>query len=222
MTFNSKLLPVDFHRIFQTITDRSIKLSQRVSYLLLIIVVLFFIDNTLSFSYYYNVNQKINNLNEINKLLEKINFSTDETNELKKLRTQILQHVTVKDRVYNCLTDFNFESDTENKNEPNNSKRNNLIHFITSSLGIILFLLLIFINAFKDAINKKETWLITITGSLFLIALSSVFMFGLSKVFSFIPLIRDTPTLNYVLNGILSVAIVVFTIYIFDDDEEDN
>ena len=106
---------MDFSSIIHFLTDKTRDLSSKALFIVFGIILLIFLDNTFSFSYYYNTSQKVTQIKEINEGIKDTTLSVSEKKKLIKLRSDIIEHKTLKDKAYDYLTNLNFEtSDEEN------------------------------------------------------------------------------------------------------------
>ena len=113
---------MDITSLIHFLTDKSRSLSSKAAVIILTLLFLVVLDNTFSFSYYYNTSEKVTQLNEIRTILKDTSLSRLERDKLIKLRTNILDHKTFKDKSYDYLTNLNFESSTViSKEEPKES-----------------------------------------------------------------------------------------------------
>ena len=178
--------------IFVFFTDKTKKLTHKTIMILGVIIIIILLDNTLSFSY--------------SLIIKDSTLSSKEKQILKNMRSNIIEHKTWKDNIYN----FNFKLKEDNrvivKNDiqTDTNERNYLIHFITSSW---LFMIIMFIMPFFGLLKKEDSLLST-----FVIILTiELIFFGLSwilaQVFSYIPVINNNPNINYLINSILHLLI---------------
>ena len=215
---------MDITSLIHFLTDKSRNLSSKAAVIILTLLFLLVLDNTFSFSYYYNTSEKVTQLNEISTILKDTSLSRLERDKLIKLRTNILDHKTFKDRSYDYLTNLNFESSIEiSEEEPKKELesiakteiiRNYKIHLLTSAWWILLPLgILCIVIPFVLIIERKDT-ITTLLGFLFIIGFGYLVSLILSKIFSYIPLIDQNPIWNYLLNFVLSVLLLSILIII--------
>jgi hypothetical protein len=207
---------MDFSSIIHFLTDKTRNLSSKALFIVFGVILLVFLDNTFSFSYYYNTSQKITQINEINKGIKDSTFSVLEKKKLIKLRTDIIEHKTLKDKAYDYLTNLNFEISEEESTKTIESvkleaKRNSKIHFITSSWWIILSFGIFAIAIPFILLTQRKDVFNTLLGFIFIEGFAYLIALLLSKVFSFIPLIDNNPIYNYILNVVLS-GIILFVL----------
>ena len=195
--------------IFNFFTDKSQKLSRKALLIMGGVILLILIDNTLSFSYYYNTEKRIEQIQGINEIVKDTTLSSEEKNKLKKLRTELIIRKTWKNQTYELLSEIEFKSDseeiTENSDIQVQSERSYFWHFVSSGW---IFLLVMIVMPFVG-LADKNTSIGTVIG--ILIVIEPLF-FGLAwlfaKVFSFIPILSGNPIVNYILNVILSFVIL--------------
>ncbi|AHM62930.1 hypothetical protein D770_23425 [Flammeovirgaceae bacterium 311] len=189
------------------LTDKTRNISSKAIFIILAIAFLVMLDNTLSFTYFYNVSQKNSQIIQISEILKDSTLSDYEIKKLLNLRRDIIEHATIKDKAYGYLTNLNFESSKEAISEDAkviNMTRNQTMHFLTSSWWLIFILVVGFITHIYEMLFKRTD----VTGSSLGLLAGSIafylFALLLSKMLSYIPLINGDPLYNYVLNIILS------------------
>ncbi|MEW7281079.1 hypothetical protein ABW636_20990 [Aquimarina sp. 2201CG1-2-11] len=208
---------MDFlNSLFNFFSDRKKQLSHKLTLLIISITVLVLIDNTLSFSYYHNAHNKIEEVNNINKTLTNPTLTGKEKKQLLKLRKNIIHRETWKDKAWNFISHIEFKNDAkevmvpkfENKPIPLEEskiiKRSYFWHFISSSWLFIFIMVVMIIAAFigYDG-DLGGTISMLISFGIMLYSIAWVF----TKALSTIPIILGNPTFNYFLNGILSLLI---------------
>ncbi|WP_417238631.1 hypothetical protein [Bizionia sp.] len=207
---------MDFSSIIHFLTDKTRNLSSKAVFIVFALLLLVFLDNTFSFSYYYNTSQKVTQIRQISEGLKDRTLSKSEKKKLLKLRTDILEHKTLKDITYDYLTNLNFETSDQIPTEiiETESKRNSTIHLLTSAWWILIPLGIVGIALpFALLIERKDIFT-TLFGFVFLGGFGYLISLLLSKALSFIPLINNNPIYNYVLNFILSGILLFFFIII--------
>ena len=196
---------------FHFFTDKTRGLSYKAIISIIVVAFIILIDNTLSFSYYYNTENKIEQISNINKVLIDSTLNKTEKSQLIKLRQQIINKKTWKDKTWDLVSNIDFskenvpiENPTVEQIENQKTERSYLWHFISSS-WLILILLIAF--PFLGVLDKKTPLGQTIV----ILLVLEPFLYGiawiLAKVFSFIPVILNNPIYNYVLNAILCIGI---------------
>ena len=204
---------MDFSTILNFLTDKTRKISTKALAVIMSLVLLIIIDNTFSFSYFHNTSEKVNQLTTISEILKDTTLVKSEKEEFLILRKDILRHRTFKDKIYNYLTNFNFETnEIEQVNKPKKTiKRNEYIHLLTSAWWILLPLGLIVILFPFIILTERKQILNTTLGMVFIVGIGYLVSLLFSKLFSFIPLIDNNPIYNYILNFILSGIILGIT-----------
>ena len=202
---------MDFSSIIHFLTDKTRNLSSKALFIVFGLILLIVLDNTFSFSYYYNTSQKVTQIKEINEGLKDSTFSDSEKKKLLKLRNNIIEHKTLKDKTYDYLTNLNFETSDEETRETAEleAKRNPRIHFITSAWWLVLsFGIFAIVLPFVLLTDRKD-FLTTILGFAIMGGFGYLIALLMSKTLSFIPLIDNNPIYNYILNVILSGIVLL-------------
>ena len=204
---------MDFlNSIFHFFTDKTRRLSSKAITTIIVVALIILIDNTLSFSYYYNTKNKIEQVSSVNKLLTDTTLTKTEKKKLLNIRRDIIDRKTWKDKTWDFISNMDFRSEnslTENPTEneikiPIETKKSYLWHFISSSwLIVILMLAFPFVGIF----DKKTPFGQAIGILIILEPLLYGMAWILAKLFSFIPIILNNPTLNYILNAILCLGV---------------
>lgn len=205
---------MDVSSVVHLLTDKTRSFSSKAIFVVVAFLVIIFLDNTFSFSYYYNTSQKVSHIKSIGEGLNDPTLSNLEKQKLIQLRNEILNHRTFKDVAYNYLTNLNFESQVEETNKLKTASefRDPKIHFLTSSWWIVLSLVILGITLpFVLLLERKDVFNTTL-GFIVVCGVGYLVALVLSKTMSFIPLINGNPINNYVLNSVLSG--ILFFIFI--------
>lgn len=186
--------------------------------------VIIFIDNVLSFTFSYNNSNKIDQIEKLNSIVADTTLSSIEIKKLKSLRTNIIEHKTWKDQLYTKLISIDFKSKdgdipiVKNDKQELKKERSYWIHFLSSSW---IFCIIMVIMPFIGLFDKKSPFLPTFIAIVFLI---EPIFYGLSwlfaKGFSFIPVIDNNPNLNYILNAVLHLIIILMIGFIITKTEK--
>lgn len=215
-----------FNSIFQFFTDNSKKISHKTILVLFSIFTILILDNFLSFTYYYNNEKKITQIESINKVIKDTTITTKERKMLFSLRDKIISHKTWKDNIWDFCTAIDFKNDIKlspniNENKKNNDfknfnkvERNYYIHYISSSWFFLLVILIVTFVGFSD---KNTSFLTALMIILFFVIPLFLFLGWIfAKIFSFIPIILDNPVYNYILNFILSLLLIILFGFLID------
>ena len=212
-------------KIYKDITDSEKTFIKKFYIYFLIACSLYVADNLIGFSYYQSISSKLEKTKEINLILKDSSIlSKDELTKLKLLRSDILNHRTLKDNVYSFFSNISFKS---SKNpittKPIETKpiieRDLDIHFLTSSSFILLIMLIMFFAGLAD---KNAPFLQRLSVIFVVELILYPFAFLFSKILFLIPIINQTPLINYVLNVILSFLIPALIFYIPSKIEKKN
>lgn len=163
-----------------------------------------FIDNISGFSYYYNIDNKLTQLEKVSKLLENDKLDPKARHKIIAIQNDILDHKTIKDKVFETWSKISFtDSNSEilNKLDSSVQIRNSTVEFF--SLNYFFVLLFVFLPMFwllKPLVqNFWKNILIIIAVEIFL----GILMFSLFLISSLIPTIYNEPIYNYILNFLI-------------------
>ncbi len=203
-------------------TDNTRKLSNKVLASIILLFVIVFLDNTLSFSYYYNVKNKIEEVNRINIILKDSTLEEENRNFLLVLKKDIIRRKTWKDKSWDFFTNLNFKKDSVNiikyevadinnvKTKKIKIERSYILHYITSNWFVIIIMVIMPFVLFFD---EENSFINALTITVFL----EVVLYGISwinaKFLSYIPVIFNNPIYNYILN-VLIVLLVIFLFFL--------
>jgi hypothetical protein len=203
--------------IYKDITKSETKLFKTFYKYLFIAFCLYFADSIFGFTYYNNIDNKIEKTKEINSILkDSLVLNKNEILYFKKLRTEVLHRKTIKDDIYSFFSNISFTSSknpiTTKPIETNPIiERNFYLHFITSAFPIILVMVIFF---FAGIFDRKTTISQRIGVVFFVEIILYPFAFLFSKTLYLIPLINNTPLINYIINFSISTIIFPLTIYL--------
>jgi hypothetical protein len=199
-----------FARFFDYVTDDTKKIIYKAATVTTFIVVLFLLDNTLGFSYYYNLNNKLALEQKITSLLKDTTFDKTEKSSLLRTRISILNHKSFKDYVWDNITSPNLAY---------SDSRINLSIFFLSSTYLLLILmaivLVIGIKSFFKSIrlvnqtvikNDPFEILIKLIGLEFILYVLVLIEF---KLLSYIPIIFNNVLFNYLINLLFNVGVFI-------------
>jgi len=194
--------------IFKFFTDKTKGLSHKAIFVILTITALVVIDNTLSFSYFFNTQNKIEQIQGLNKILNDTTLTSNERKEIQIIRKDIIFRSTWKDKTFNFISQIEFKSEPSDSTIKIDSEpvfeRSYFWHFITSGWAFIIVMILMpFVGLFSE--NTSIGNLISILIILEPILYGMAWIFA--KLFSLIPVLFGDPTYNYLVNIVLSSAL---------------
>lgn len=175
--------------------DKDTRFLKKVLFVIFITLGLLILDNVLSFSYYFNVSRKTEQLSKINKLIKDESLSDVEIAKIEYLRTDLLDHKYLYEKDYVQMFSIPFKDG-----------RNPWFHFVSVNvfLLLVMFILPLIILVEKD--NNLDTILIIVfIVEPFLLLCCWV----IATIFSKIPLLGN-PWWNYGLNFISSLIFIGF------------
>jgi hypothetical protein len=203
-----------FAPIFNFIIDSSKKLSYRAATVLLSFSILLLLDNIFGFSYYHNLDKKVELVNNINRALKDTSNSISDKRILIGLKEEIINHSSIKDNIYSFLSAKNWHLYI------NFSDVSHIFLFITACafplfmmcgaliVGVPLF--------FKKKIflldDDNQTVFLKIAGVEFLGYILCVFQ---AKILLMIPIIYNIIYLNYIVNlGANFILLILFVEFV--------
>ncbi|KAF2331586.1 hypothetical protein [Flavobacterium nitrogenifigens] len=146
-----------FKAIIEFIKDNSIKKLSKFFIFLTVVIFFVFADNIFGFSYYYNLNNKLSQIEKVSNILNNSTLDFATRNELSQIRKDIIGRKTLKDDIISAWRKISFtDSNDKILNELNSSSkiRNSTIEFISINyFWIFLFIfmpLYAFINPFSE------------------------------------------------------------------------
>lgn len=215
-----------FSNLLDLVVSKTHNPYHKALFFLSTMIIVIVVDNTLNFTSSYNNIRRYEQIQAINNILSDTTLSKSDINNLKQNRSYTLNYRTWKDKTYQFFNsiDFNFSGRSSNVPPSYNvplgdpthpqvkpiekegiDQRNYWIHFVTSSWTIVILMIVLpFVIFFTEKTDVKGAILGIPILELFLYLLSWVF----AKSFSFIPIIMNNVTYNYVLNFILHGAII--------------
>jgi len=205
--------------IFKFFFNNETKLSKRISWAIVLVGLTLLVDNVLSFSYYYNIEKKTTAIEKINSAIQDSTLNPREKVFLYDLRNEIIKRETIKEKAgkflnesYYTLNAHLIENDEEGQNQlPYNKDLNEekyrspTAQYISSAWFYLLLMIILPITLFEKGnfINK-----------LALIIVFEILLWGITHFltfsFSYIPVILNTPIINYFLNAILCLLTALF------------
>lgn len=176
-------------------TDKDTRFLKKVLFVIFITLGLIIIDNVFSFSYYFNISRKTEQMTKINSLIQDETISKYDEAKLVHLRTELFDHKSLFEKDYIQIFSIPFKDG-----------RNPWFHFVSVNvfLLLVMFILPLIILVEKD--NDLDTILIMVfIVEPFLLLCCWV----IATIFSKIPLLGN-PWWNYGLNFISNLIFTGF------------
>jgi len=201
-----------FSSLFNYITDGTKKLSIRSATTIASIIILLFLDNVIGFSYYYNIDKKLSIVTQINTVLKDTSLQKGNKTYLVQLRNEIINHKSVKDKMWDFLKNSNFQT--------NHTLTSSGIYYLlniisATSFPIFITIIVVFVTV-PMLLKKKGTFfddtnstiilkILGITALLYFVGILEV------RVLLSIPLIFGNLIYNYCLN----IAVNFLLLFLF-------
>jgi|GEM_PF-6805101 len=216
-----------FHQLIKILTDKAISWTTKIATTIIVIFVIWTINNSLNFIDSFNTNNKLNQLEKISIVLKDSTLTVQQKKILIDTRVKIFNHKSALEYICDFISSLPEKihfpiSTNKNKeivktvnpiNSVNNSVniKNPILQFIFSNIFLLLFqIALPFILFISD---KSKFHKNAIAASIFSIILLSGVAFLISFIFDFIPLILNRPWINYSLDFIIQSTIWILAIY---------
>ena len=202
------------------ITDENRRLSTKAAFVIIIIATVFIVDNLMGFSFHYQKEKEITEIEKLNGILK--DHSNDSTCMAYTaiLRNEIMSRRNFAERIYSFFKNISSNNDTAAKdNPPTANAKNNDVSIkssfwtYASSGGIYFVLTIVCLPIFF--LTDRKNKLIVVAATTIATA-SSMFIFGmfLTWFFSLIPQISSKTWLwNYILNLLFQITILSALLY---------
>lgn len=201
-----------FDPLLSFFTDRSKRLSTRVSIFIFSIILLFIIDNVVGFSHYYKTDQQLRQIQTISTVLRDTSLPKETRKQLIELQKQTLERKNAIDYSLSFLKNISWTSSKQSQKTIKQSGKiiRNEFWFVISSCGIFIFLSIVMIPV-SLIIDRKEPIFKVIATSFILSVSTFILGWFCYNFFSFIlpDHILGSWTWNYIFNGILQIMLIV-------------
>ncbi len=211
-----------FHSVVTFLTDKSHKLSAKALVIIGVFLLMLFIDNTFGFTFFYQNEKKLAQIEQINRILsgkEEVDSATK--SYLLKLKDEVVKRESLRDKVVKHLTNLNFNTiyinDNVKQSEIHVSK---FWHYVSSSW---IFVIMMIAMPFAAIADKKHS----LGYNLFILFLVELLLFlfglGLSKLTSYIPIFfADRIWINYIVNVLCVTVIIALPVFLIGLKEKQN
>ncbi len=176
-------------------TDKDTRFLKKVLFVIFITLGLLILDNVFSFSYYFNISRKTEQLSKINSLIKDKSLNDIEIAKIDHIRTELLDHKYLYEKDYIKIFSIPFKD-----------VRNPWLHFISVNVFLLLFMFILPLIFLVEKDNNIDSILILI-----FIVEPLLLLCGwvIATMFSKIPLLGN-PWWNYGLNFISSLIFIGF------------
>ena len=217
--------------IFNFFTDKTKKFTHKTLLVFASIFGLIFIDNILGFTFFYNNEKKLEQIELTNKILTDSTLNNNEKQKLIKLRTNLIEHTNIKEISWSYLSKIEFKNDekltktsskkVEEKIKTQNQiqERNYFWHFVSSGWFFLIIMVLLPIVGIT---NSKDSATVNFITTIVVIPIFLGISWVFAKIFSFIPIIYSNPINNYLLNGFLCLGIVLISGFLINKNEKNK
>lgn len=212
---------------FHFFTDNSKRITTKVFLFLSVIFLIWFLNDTLSFTFYYSQEKKLESMERINNLLKDKSLDESEIDYLIRTKKEIITRKPISELLINFLAsrewmgiakDFppkvSFPDNGDiNLPNPNSSSSNwnYYLHFISASFPWLILMLTMPFTAYSDksmSFIKSIGVLLLAEFCFFIIALFFTSILGL------VPIFTQIPWLNYLINFLVNISLIWYLIHL--------
>lgn len=189
------------------------KTSHKITVIVVIIISVVIMDNVFGLSFHYTINNKMNDLKNVNSIIYDPNSDSITKNEAIRLRSQIINRKS-------WFSYFSFRKISRNENTATiinpatnpNAKlspiRNDFVYILSTS-GIFIFMGISIIGILLFSYNPHLSLSDKLVQSVYYFILFSGFGIGLTMVFNGVPRFRATSwDINYYLYTLIQILIL--------------
>lgn len=206
-----------FYRLIKDFTDETVRITTKLFTLIIILISIWFVNDTFDFINSYRTTNKLQHLEKITYLLRDSTLTKSQKLSLIKQRDYVLNHQTKLDYVSSFCDSFfkNISFKSLNKAEKPHTTtdikikepkeeivpiKNYYLHFIFSNLFLLIIAIAVPIFIIKQTKENIAVIIVSIVATL--AALFSLTLF-ISWILNFIPVIYNRPWINYILDFII-------------------
>jgi len=199
-------------KILNYITDSNRRLSSKAAIGILALMSIIVIDNITGFSYYYNKNRQLEQLETIKILLSDSTLTSETRQKLIVLETHVLERKSIIDYSLTFLKNISLTNSKQSEATKNNNGKiiRNNIWFLMSTSGIYILttILVVLVFLFMD----KKTPFLKLLASMIVFVIV-MFFTSWFNYWLFDKIIPDRLwgnwTWNYIINFILQVGLMI-------------
>ena len=152
---------MDFiYKFLNFITDSNRRLSSKAAIVILLLVSVVVLDNVTGFSYYYNKNRQLEQLEAIKILLSDSTLTTETRQKLVVLESHVLDRKSIIDYSLSFLKNISLASSKQSQNTINNNPKiiRNNIWFLLSTSGIYILTTILVVPVLFITDRKTPFW----------------------------------------------------------------
>ena len=196
-----------FASILNFLIDKEKKGSIKTLFIICILIILYFLNNTLGFTYHYNISRKLEEIQKVNEILKEPDLPISIKANLLVLRDNIINHQSWVDEFWDYAQKL-LTSETVSKNDVHETVSRNFIwQFISSSFFVLIGMIAIPIYFIRKKTFKTFSGFFIILFILW--ALMFFYAVIVALLLSLIPIIAGRPYINYIVNIILNLAVPI-------------
>lgn|SRR5690554_3194834 len=199
-------------KILNYITDSNRRLSSKAAIGILALMSIIVIDNITGFSYYYNKNRQLEQLETIKILLSDSTLTSETRQKLIVLETHVLERKSIIDYSLTFLKNISLTNSKQSEATKNNNGKiiRNNIWFLMSTSGIYILTTILVVPVFLF-MDKKTPFLKLLASMIVFVIV--MFFTSWFNYWLFDKIIPDRLwgnwTWNYIINFILQVGLMI-------------
>lgn len=196
---------------FAFLFDKKHHVSSRAGATILLVVVLFSLDNIMGFTYHYDLERRIDHVKEISTILESTSISKSTREQLEGLQEEALARSNIVNQgllFWNKLSFTNQQTQSINNDFTGVTVRNDFIHLLTSS-GLYLLISLILLPIIIGVLFTRFTVNTFIRILLTILSLLGIIFFHYHITGLLPDMMLGSWKWNYVANVIIQLIFIV-------------
>lgn len=199
-------------KILNFITDRNRRLSSKAAIGILALMSVVVLDNVTGFSYYYNKNRQLEQLETIKILLSDSTLTVETRQKLVVLESHVLDRKSIIDYSLSFFKNISLTSSKQSQDTINNNPKiiRNNIWFLLSTSGIYILTTIFVVPVFLITDRKTPFWKLFASMLIFTIVMFVTSWFFYWLFDNILPdRLFGSWTWNYIVNFILQIGLII-------------
>jgi hypothetical protein len=199
-------------KILNFITDSNRRLSSKAAIGILALISVVVIDNVTGFSYYYNKNRQLEQLESIKILLSDSTLTTETRQKLVVLESHVLDRKSIMDYSLSFFKNISLTSSKPSQNTINNNGKiiRNNIWFLLSTSGVYILTTIFVVPVLFITDRKTPFWKLLASMIVFVVVMFFTSWFNYWLFDKIIPdKLWGSWTWNYIINFLLQIGLLI-------------
>jgi len=195
--------------ILNFFTDSTKRLTARAMTFFALLIVLWVIDNTFSFTYYYSLDKKLSYIEKIDKIIADSSTNKLDSTYLLQQKSDIIKHKSAKDKAWEFISSDNYNFFRKKNNQSTeNGNIKPIFQFITASFPLIIIMIILPFVAYLDkSLTFAKATITVIIIEIILYSIATI----ITNTLSLIPIILNRPYINYIANILINIIFFCLT-----------